>query len=249
MKQEARWTARLAAWLACGLLVPALTLAADPAAPQFKPYTARYQVSFRGLNGGEIEAGFRRAKEPDQWQYETHAFPSLLGRLAVSGAARELGRMEITPAGVRPLFFEFEDGTAAGEKDVHVFYDWAAGKATGTAKGSTVVMELVPGTQDTASVQAAMIQELMAGRKPQSFRLITGNKVHDYRYWTEGTQQVSTPFGKFEAVVWANQRTGSNRVSKVWHAPALGYVPVQAIQYRKGKAEVVMKLLKLTRSD
>ena len=247
MTRQARWTTRLAAWLGSALLLPALTLAADTPAPQFKPYTARYQVSYRGLNGGEIEASFRRAKEPNQWQYETHAFPSLLGRLAVSTAARELGRMEITPAGVRPLFFEFEDGSAAGEKDVHVFYDWAAGKATGTAKGTTVALDLLPGTQDTASVQAAMIQELLAGRKPQSFRLITGNKVHDYRYWTEGTQQVSTPYGKFEAVVWASQRPGSNRVSKVWHAPALGYVPVQAIQYRKGKAEVEMKLLRLQR--
>jgi hypothetical protein len=217
-------------------------------APQpFQPYTARYQVSYRGLHGGEIEASFSRGKEPNLWQYETRAFPSLLGRLAVSTAAHELGRMQITPAGVRPLSFDFEDGSTAGEKDVHVSYDWAGGKATGTAKGTTVVLDLVPGTQDTASVQAAMIQELLAGRKPQGFRLITGNKVHEYRYWSEGTQQVTTPFGRFEAVVWANQRPGSNRVSRVWHAPALGYVPVQAIQYRKGKAEVEMKLEALRR--
>jgi hypothetical protein len=230
------------------LALPATAIGADAPAPKFQPYTARYQVSYRGLSGGEIEVSFRRAKEPNQWQYETHAFPSLLGRLAVSSAARELGRMEVTAAGVRPLSFEFEDGTTAGEKDVHVVYDWAAGKATGTAKGASVVMELLPGTQDTASVQAAMIQELLAGRKPQAFRLITGNKVHDYRYWAEGTQQASTPYGKFDAVVWANQRPGSSRVSKVWHAPSLGYVPVQAIQYRKGKAEVEMKLVRLQRA-
>jgi hypothetical protein len=58
-----------------------------------------------------------------------------------------------------------------------------------------------------------------------------------------------TPFGQFEAVVWANQRDGSTRVTKVWHAPALGYVPVQAIQYRQGQAETQMKLLALTRGD
>jgi hypothetical protein len=249
MRRPARWTTRLAAWLGCAALLPASTLAAESSPQQFQPYTARYQVSYRGLNGGEIEASFRRGREPNQWQYETHAFPSLLGRLAVSTAAHELGRMLITPAGVRPLSFEFEDGSASGEKDVHVAYDWAGGKATGTAKGTTAVLDLVPGTQDTASVQAAMIQELLAGRKPQGFRLITGNKVHDYKYWSEGTQQVTTPFGRFDAVVWANQRPGSNRVSKVWHAPALGYVPIQAIQYRKGKAEVEMKLLKLKRSD
>lgn len=249
MRRQAPRTMRLMAWLACVAMLPAIARAAEPQAPAFQPYQARYQVSYRGLSGGEIEASFRRGKEPNQWQYETHAFPSLLGRLAVSTEARELGRMQITAAGVRPLSFEFEDGSTAGEKDVHVAYDWAGGKATGTAKGTTVTLALTPGTQDTASVQAAVIQELLAGRKPLAYRLITGNKVHEYKYWSEGTQQVATPFGRFDAEVWASQRSGSNRVSKVWHASALGYIPVQAIQYRKGKAEVEMKLVRLKKGE
>lgn len=246
-RQAPRWWAWLATGLACAVVASTTALSAEPAAAEFRPYTARYQVSYRGLNGGEIEARFGRGKEPDQWQYETHAFPSLLGRLAVSTEARELGRMLITRTGVRPLSFDFEDGSDDGAKDVHLAYDWAGGKATGTAKGKPVDLELLPGTQDTASVQAAMIVELLAGRRPQAFRLITGNRVHDYRYWSEGMQRVRTPFGQFDAEVWASQRSGSDRVSKMWHAPALGYVPVQAIQYRKGKAEVEMKLLRLQR--
>ena len=58
---------------------------------------------------------------------------------------------------------------------------------------------------------------------------------------------VADLFGQFEAVVWANQRDGSTRVTKVWHAPALGYLPVQAMQYRKGQPEVQMRLLSLER--
>ena len=104
-----------------------------------------------------------------------------------------------------------------------------------------------PGTQDTASVQAAMIIELLAGRSPAGFPILTGRLLREYRYWYEGKASVMTPFGQFEAVVWANQRDGSTRVTKVWHAPALGYVPVQAIQYRKGQAETQMKLVALTR--
>ncbi len=92
-----------------------------------------------------------------------------------------------------------------------------------------------------------MILELLAGRKPQSFKIITGGKLREYRYWPEGTQQVMTPYGQVEAEVWASQRTGSNRVTKTWHAPSLGYVPVQAIQYRKGNPEVQMKLVRLQR--
>ena len=225
---------------------PQATAATDPSAA-LQPYTARYQVSYRGLSGGEIESSFRRGSAPGVWQYQTRVFPNLFGRIAVSAQARELSSMQVSPGGVRPLAFNFNDGSDSSAKDVRLEYDWAGGKVTGTAEGKPVSFPLTPGTQDTASVQAAMILERLAGRKPQSFRIITGNKMRDYRYWLEGTQQVMTPFGQVEAEVWANQRTGSNRVSKVWHAPSLGYVPVQAIQYRKGNPEVQMKLVKLER--
>lgn len=228
----------------------AATTGASATAPQpmMQPYTARYQVSYRGLSGGEIESSFKRGAASGQWQYETRAFPNLFGRIAVSPEAREVSTMAITPTGVRPVSFSFNDGSSSSTKDVHLAYDWAGKTVTGNASGKPVSFTLTPGTQDTASVQAAMIQERLAGRKPQGFRIITGNKMRDYRYWQEGTAQIMTPFGQVETEVWANQRDGSDRVSKVWHAPSLGYVPVQAIQYRKGNPEVQMKLVKLQRN-
>jgi hypothetical protein len=231
------------------LLLPLSGLHADPAPAGLQPYTARYQVSYRGLSGGEIEQSFHRGREPNQWQYETRVFPNLLARIAVSPQAHETSTMMVTPSGVRPLSYTLDDGSNESEKDIRLAYDWSGGRVTGTASGKPVDLPLTPGTQDTSSVQAAMIEERLAGRKPQTFRIITGNRVHDYRYWSEGTQQVMTPYGQVDAEVWANQRDGSTRVSKVWHAPSLGYVPVQAIQYKKGQPEVQMKLVKLQRDQ
>lgn len=237
----------------CVALAAALPVAhADEASSSptktMQPYTARYQVSYRGLSGGEIESSFKRGAAAGQWQYETHVFPNLFGRIAVSTEAREISTMVITSTGVRPTSFSFNDGSQSSTKDVRLNYDWAARTVTGDASGKPVSFTLEPGTQDTASVQAAMIQERLAGRKPQSFRIITGNKMRDYRYWQEGTAQIMTPYGQVETEVWANQYSGSTRVSKVWHAPSLGYIPVQAIQYRKGNPEVQMKLVKLQRN-
>jgi hypothetical protein len=250
MRLTVTCVALAASAMLAGLPVRAQGTAATPAAsaPTMQPYTARYQVSYRGLSGGEIESSFKRGANSGQWQYETRAFPNLFGRIAVSPAAREISTMVITSAGVRPMSFSFNDGSQSSTKDVHLNYDWTARTVTGDAEGKPVTFTLAPGTQDTASVQAAMIQERLAGRKPQSFRIITGNKMRDYRYWQEGTAQIMTPLGQVETEVWANQRDGSNRVSKVWHAPSLGYVPVQAIQYRKGNPEVQMKLVKLQRN-
>jgi hypothetical protein len=231
------------------LLAGASVASAAPASPpvMMKAYTARYQVSYRGISGGQIEVSFKPGPVPGQWLYETRPFPNLLGRIAVSTAAREHSTMTITPSGVQPLTFSFDDGSTDSSKDVRHTFDWANQRVTGVAAGKPVALDVVPGTQNTASVQAAMIIERLNGRTPTSFPILTGDKVHDFRYWMEGTQQIVTPYGQFEAEVWASQSSRSDRVSRIWHAPSLGYVPVQAIQYRKGSPEVQMKLVSLQR--
>jgi hypothetical protein len=155
--------------------------------------------------------------------------------------------MQISADGVRPLEFEFDDGSAEDAKDIRVQFDWSAGLARGVADGKPFEYEVEPGTQDTASVQAAMLVELLAGRAPEGFPILTGGRLRQYRYWSEGQATVTTPAGQYDTVVWVSQREGSSRMQRVWHAPELGYVPVQAIQYRKGKPELAMKLASLTR--
>lgn len=217
--------------------------AMDAEAIGLQPFKARYQATFRGISGGQIENGLQRGAQPGQWLYETRAYPNLLGRVAVSPQARERGVMEVTAAGVRPMSFDFSDGKSDLAKDVRFAFDWKSGRVKGEAQGKPFDLPVTPGTQDTASVQAAMIVELLAGREPKGFTILTGSRLRDYRYWSEGRATVVTPFGQFEAVVWANQRAGSDRVVKVWHAPALGYVPVQAVQFRKGQLETQLRLV------
>ena len=234
----------LAFLVACGDPVPA---ASDPADSRLEPYNARYQVSYRGLAGGYVESSLKPGSAPGIWLYATRAYPNFLGRMAISTAAREHGTMQIAHESVRPLEFDFNDGSAEDAKDVRLKFDWEAGRVTGIADGKPLEYEVEPGTQDTASVQAAMIVELLAGRTPTGFPIVAGGKLRQYRYWSEGTARIATPAGEYDTVIWASQRDGSSRISRVWHAPDLGYVPVQAIQYRKGKPELQMKLANLGR--
>jgi len=220
-----------------------VAVATEAGSPDLKPFKARYQATFRGISGGQIENGLRPGTRPGQWIYETRAFPNLLGRVAVSPHAGERGVMEITADGVRPLSFDFNDGKSDLAKDVRFAFDWGAGRVKGVAQGNPFDLPVNPGTQDTASVQAAMIVELLAGRAPQGFTILTGSRLREYRYWSEGRATVVTPYGQFDTVVWANQRAGSDRVVKAWHAPALGFVPVQAVQFRKGQLETQLRLV------
>ena len=247
---DARRTPRASAWRVLAIVLACLgplPVPAETAAPVLEAYTVRYQVSYRGLGGGSVESSLKPGSAPGIWLYATRAYPNFLGRMAVSAAAREHGTMQITGDRVRPLEFEFNDGTAEEAKDVRLKFDWNANQVTGVADSEPFTYDVEPGTQDTASVQAAMLVELLAGHTPTGFAIVAGGRLRQYRYWSEGTARVTTPAGEYDTVVWASQRDGSSRVSRVWHAPALGFVPVQAVQYRKGKPEISMKLASFTR--
>src|SRR4030095_5926475 len=144
-------TRRGSAWRVLAILLACtgpLPIHAETPAPGLEPYTAGYQASYRGLAGGQVESSLRPGSAPGVWLYATRAFPNFLGRMAVSPAAREHGTMQISPARVRPLEFEFNDGTAEDAKDVRLKFDWNVSQATGVADGKPFTYDVEPGTQD-----------------------------------------------------------------------------------------------------
>ena len=83
------------------------------------------------------------------------------------------------------------------------------------------------------------------GQEPGAITVVNGNKLQQYSYARARTETLDTKFGKLETVVYESARAGSNRVSRIWHAPSLGFVPVRAEQIRKGKVETVLVLVGL----
>jgi hypothetical protein len=108
-----------------------------------------------------------------------------------------------------------------------------------------VNLPLEPGVQDRLSSQIEVMRLLLQGREPDVIPLIDDNKVKRYHYRRTRTENVKTALGEFETIVYESSRATSKRVSRMWHAPALGYIPVRAEQIRSGKLETVMQLVAL----
>jgi len=43
-------------------------------------------------------------------------------------------------------------------------------------------------------------------------------------------------------MVWTSRRPSSNRITRVWYAPSLGYLPVQAERHKGDTVEWSMRL-------
>lgn len=212
----------------------ALGLSGVASSAELLPFSASFEVVFRGFNAGTSTLELTRTNG-NEWRYVSRNQARGLFRIALPGEVRQTSIFSFTDAGVRPLRYQADDGTTATDKDIELQFDWTAGKVKGTAEKAKVELPLQVGLQDGMSVQIALMMALARGETPTGFSLIDKDAIKEYVYAAEKPAQLHTVAGDLDTVVWTSRRPNSNRVTRVWYAPALGYLPVQA-ERRKGDA-------------
>lgn len=212
-----------------------------------KPFTATYAVSFRGIEAGTLRMVLRHDAASGHYIFETGANPSALARLFVSREASERSVLEVAPDGIRPLSWQADDGKSGHKGDGKLQFNWETNTVTGDFEGKPVSLPLTPGVTDRQSIQLGAMEALLRGQEPGTIAMVNGDSVRHYTYTRGKTETMDTKLGKLETIVYESTRPNSNRLSRVWHAPSLGYVPVKAEQIRKGKVETVMTLIALER--
>ena len=207
-----------------------------------KPFTATYEVSYRGMRAGTLTFKLSRDPATGHYIYETTADPSLLARFVVSSAASERSILEIGPGGVRPLDWQLDDGRSGTAKDGKLTFDWSSNVATGKIEDEKIELGLEPGLQDRLSIQISVVTSLLRGQEPGTIPLIDDNRIKRYTYVAKELAVIDTQLGKLETILYESTREGSNRQSRFWMVPKMEYIAARAEQIRKGKVETVMVL-------
>ncbi|MET0986377.1 MAG: DUF3108 domain-containing protein [Steroidobacteraceae bacterium] len=215
------------------------------AAPSFiEPFKATYAVTYRGLRAGNIIFELTRDAN-GQYVYHSVVQPSMLARMIISPQATEMTRFALTEDGVHPLEWKLDDGESGSEQDGKVTFDVGTQRAQGVIKDKKVDFPLEPHLQDRLSVQMEVIHLLLEGAEPGEIPLVDDERIKRYNYKRTKTEPLKTPVGEFSTIVYESTRPGSKRISRMWHAPALGYIPIRAEQVRDGKVETTMHLVAL----
>lgn len=235
---------RIVLWLlaACLSTLAATASRASADEPVVQPFTATYAVTFRGLNAGTLEMQLRQEADTGHLVYETRAHPSVLARLVVSSSALERSVMEVTPEGVRPLTWHLDDGKSGTKRDGALRFDWAQQSVSGEIENQKIELGTVSRLQDRLSIQIEVMHALARGIEPGTIPLVDDERIKEYTYKRTGEAVLDTKLGKLDTIIYESTRPGSSRISRVWHAPGLGFLPVRAEQIRKGKIETVMTL-------
>ncbi len=207
------------------------------------PFSANYVAEWRNFSVGTSELELKRDAEPGHYIYKWTISARGIFRLVYSNEVTQQSWFEVIDDHVRPEKYLAEQGSSRIIFD----FDWAAGHARGFSEERPVDLVLKPGTQDLMSIQIEVMLGLKDGNLPKIFYIIDKDQIKDFIYAQEGSAPLKTAIGTFDTVIVSSRRAGNDRVLRMWFAPSLGYLPVQAERSRGGKLEFAMRIRSLRR--
>jgi hypothetical protein len=214
--------------------------AAADSSPQ--PFAAHYVAEWRDISVGTSDLQLERDSQPGQYHYKWTIRARGIFRLVYSHDVTQQSWFSVVDNHVRPKRYRGEEGSSFVAFD----FDWESGHARGSSEGKPVDIALKPGAQDLMSIQVEVMLDLKNGDMPPRYHIIDKDQMKDFLYTREGAAKLRTAIGMLDTVVVASRRSPTDsRVLRMWFAPSLGYIPVQAERTRDGKLEFAMRIKSL----
>jgi Protein of unknown function (DUF3108) len=206
------------------------------------PFTAHYLADWKSINVGTSDLELKQDTEPGHYLYTWTITARGIFRLYRSEVTQK-SWLSVNADHVRPDKYRAEDGSSS----VNLDFDWNAGRAQGTSENKPVDLKLKEGTQDLMSIQVEVMLDLKNGDLPKTFQIIDKDQLKEFNYSNEGNARIRTVLGELDTIIVSSRQTGNNRILRMWFAPSLGFVPVQAERTRDGKLEFAMHIKSLER--
>jgi hypothetical protein len=217
--------------------------AQTPAEPAVAPFSAHYTADWKTINVGTSDLQLKPDTDTGNYVYTWTITARGVFRIVYSNDVIQTSWFSVDGDHVRPHKYRADEGAS----NVQINFDWDAGRAQGMSEKKPVDLKLGEGTQDVMSIQVEVMLDLKNGNLPTTFRILDKDEIKDFVYALEGPARIRTALGELDTVVVSSHRIGSNRVLRMWFAPSLGYVPVQAERSRDGKLEFAMRIKTLKR--
>jgi hypothetical protein len=219
-----------------------------PPQPPPAPFVATYQVAWHGITAGD--STLTLAAAPTQasgtFTYSSNIKAHGIFRLVFPDALVQTSTFTLADGHIVPLHYQ-ETGQARDHRDdVDLTFDASSRRVHGTSETHSVDQPLDTGVQDPMSVQIELMRQLQAGLTPTQFKLFDKDEAKEYFYTRERTEVLNTPLGTLDTVVYRSDRPGSDRVTRLWLAPKLDYLPLQAARSRNGSVDLSMRITAVT---
>jgi len=229
----------------CLLLLFAGLVAVLPASAeiQLTPHRAEYKVSV-SVFGGELSTELRTT---DEGYVATHVIRTTgMSRLLASGNITDSASFVASGPGIRPQSFHTNDSLTRDKVKADIVFDWEHDEARGTVNNAAYESSIDKHAFDRVSLQYELMSNLMNGNSTGEYVLFDVDEIKTISVRNIGSRKISVPAGTFVAVGVQHQTEGSKRVTTMWCAEELDFLPVVVEQHRKGKLRMRAELRSYT---
>jgi len=202
--------------------------AADGA--ELTPHRAEYKVKISVVSG-QLNTELRAT---DTGHVAMHVIkPKGIAKI-YGGKMQVRSEFTTTADGIRPVSFHEVD-TIRDDPETRIQFDWTTNQASGTVGDEEVLLQLDGLAHDNVSIQYQLMHDLLNGEPRATYVLFDVDKMRIANVRNVGTREIRTKAGTYEVVGIQHQKEGSSRVTTLWCAAELDYLPVVIEQHRKGK--------------
>lgn len=207
------------------------------------PHAAEYHVKISVLSGRldthlSASGGYYAAVHRIE--------PTGLASVVAGGSIEEMARFRLTDDGVIPQSYRSNDTLTNDKTQAEVEFDWDEHRLEGTVNDAAYAVALEGFAHDRVSIQYQLMHDLLTGNPTDSYVLYDIDEFKTLEISRLGTRTMTVPAGEFLAVGIQHRKQGSSRVTTLWCAEELGYLPVVIEQHRKGKLQLRASLRSYT---
>lgn len=218
--------------LACLLTAGPATARPVPAAadekPLLKPYITVYKTTARGLS-----IKLRRELSIDA---DGHCKLTSEGSLLVVGLS-EISQFQLEQGRVEPRSYVYQ-GTGLISRRREVHFNPGSSVIRSLYKDEWYALPDIGHTLDRMSQQEQLRLNLLAqdeALQAMTFTVADGRKVKDHTLVLIGREQLQTPMGAVDTLLYERQRDSEERLSQIWVAPNWDYLVVKTLHVEDGK--------------
>jgi len=223
-----------------GLLALAVPAVADTL---LTPHKAEYKVSV-SVFGGQLNTELRATSDGYK---ATHIIKTTgMSRMLASGDVTESATFLRAPQSILPQSYHSNDKLTRDRNRAEITFDWANNEASGTVNGEPYQTSMEGLAYDRVSMQYELMLDLLNGNPAEEYVLFDIDEIKNITVRHIGSRVISVPAGKFSAIGIQHKTPESKRVTTMWCAEALDYLPVIIEQHRKGKLRLRAELRSYT---
>jgi len=187
-------------------------------------FETTYEVQHNTIYLGDTVRKLSR-QEDGQWLYQSSTKAKGLAGLFFKDTIEERSILAITPNGIRPSTYSYEQ--TGGKKEKHIKLDYHWNKNLMFSSYLNKDLGLLPGTQDLLSFVLQIMYELQANKQIIDMPIAYKDSIDQYQLKVIGKETIVTPFKSLPTVVLLSNKIKDKKQFKFWCAPSLQYLPIR----------------------